>query len=440
MMFISISNNNYESIGVFMANNIINENNLFQTKLNAKEKSIGKLTGADGLRCLACLAVITHHLSQKLRVSGEPQDLHYFALMGNIGVSIFFILSGFLLSYPFWKSYLKNGDFPDIKEYILRRGSRIIPCFYIALIVSTVLIIALKIPTEHLWTRFFAALTFTSGFHYITLFPSDIDGALWSISFEVFCYILMPIFMYGLFKLFGRKRSFFKSFLYWIGVMVLILIVNQFVHIFFTPDDVNRGWQYGIIGGAKEWIPNYNPIGFFGHFSFGIIAAGITTVLHLNSEKVLKYKRGNVFDIITLIAFTLSVVFIWFMKKLPEFSFSFQNQPYFFPFYQLMIATTLALLPHTNFVGKIFDNAFCRYTAKVSFGLYLWHQIIIFIVTTACVFDFGNFGTWLLVSIGIVIAAYIVATLSYKFIEKPILDWSHKKKFQSVSQNNNINS
>jgi peptidoglycan/LPS O-acetylase OafA/YrhL len=248
----------------------------------------------------------------------------------------------------------------------------------------------------------------------------------------------MPIFMYGLFKLFGRKRSFFKSFSYWIGVMVLILIVNQFVRIFFSPDDINRGWQYGIIGGAKAWVPNYNPIGFFGQFSFGIIAAGVTTVLHLNSEKVLKYKKKNVFDIITFITFVSSVVFIWLMKKQPEFSFSLQNQPYFFPFYQLMIAATLALLPHTNFLGRIFDNVFFKFTAKVSFGLYLWHQIIIFIVTTAWGFDFKNFGTWLSVSIVIVIVAYIVATLSYKFIEKPILDWSHKKNFKSVSSDNNI--
>ena len=420
-----------------MENNIINEN------INSKINLTGKLTGADGIRCFACLAVILHHLLQKLRIDGQPlwfKKLHSFGLMGNIGVSIFFMLSGFLLSYPFWKHYLKGENFPNIKEYVLRRAARIIPGFYIALIISTLLVIVVNYPVEHMWTRFFAGLTFTSSFHYITFFPSDIDGALWSISFEVFCYLLMPIFMYGLFKLFGRKRSFLKSFVYWIGVMVFISIINQFIHIFFTPNDINRGWQFGIIGGAKYWMPNYNPIGFFGHFSFGIIAAGITTALYLNSDKFLKYKKANTFDIIALITFTISFVFIWFMKSMPEFSFSFQNQPYFFPFYQLMLATTLALLPHTNFIGKIFDNAFCSYTAKVSFGLYLWHQIIIAIVTTLWIFDFQNFRTWLIVSTCIIIAAYIIATLSYKFIEKPILDWSHKKKFKSISQNSNINS
>lgn len=425
-----------------MNKNINKENNLLKDKSNSKVRLTIKLTGADGLRCIACLAVIIHHLSQKLKIGQQPlwlKNLHSFTLMGNVGVSIFFMLSGFLLSYPFWNHYLNNENFPNIKEYILRRAARIIPGFYIALIISTLLLIVGNIPVEHLWTRFFAGLTFTSSFHYITFFPSEIDGALWSISFEVFCYLLMPIFMYGLFKLFGIKRLFFKSFLYWIGVMVFILIINQLVHIFFTPNEVNRGWQYGIIGGAKYWMPNYNPIGFFAHFSFGIMAAGFTTALYINSDKLSKLKKAYVFDIIGLIILTISFVFIWFMKNQLEFSFSFQNQPFFFPFYQLMIGTTLAILPHTNFLGKILDNTFFKFTAKISFGLYLWHQIIINVVTTVYVIDFANFKTWLFVSTCIIISAYIIATLSYKFIEKPALNLAHKKNFKSNSKNNNIN-
>lgn len=425
-----------------MTSNINKKYNSIKTKSDSKVNSASKLTGADGLRCLACLAVIIHHLSQKLRIDVQPlwiKNLYSFGLMGNVGVSIFFMLSGFLLSYPFWNHYLNNENFPNIKEYILRRAARIIPGFYIALIISTFLLIASNIPVDHLWTRFIAGLTFTSSFHYITFFPSDIDGALWSISFEVFCYFLMPIFMYGLFKLLGIKRSFFKSFLYWIGVIMFISLINQVVHTFFTPDDINRGWQYGIIGGAKYWMPNYNPIGFFAHFSFGIIAAGITNALYINCDKLLKYKRAYVFDVIVLITLATSFIFLWFMKNQPEFSFSFQNQPYFFPFYQLMIAIALSLLPHTNFVGRILDNAFFQYTAKISFGLYLWHQIIINVVTTLWVFNFQNLGTWLLLSMGIIISAYFIATLSFIFIEKPILNWSHKKSFKTINQNNNVN-
>ena len=160
-----------------------------------------KLVGADGIRALACLAVIAHHLSQRLGMQAQSkwiQEAQAFFLMGNAGVSIFFVLSGFLLSYPFWKQYFNNDKFPSIKQYIIRRAARIIPGYYIALMVAFITAIALKITTEHAGIRMLAGFTFTAGFHYITFFPTEMNGALWSISFEVFSYLLMPIFMFYL--------------------------------------------------------------------------------------------------------------------------------------------------------------------------------------------------------------------------------------------------
>ena len=418
-----------------MNNNINKNSNLFEIQSDSKPKLSVKLTGANGLRAIACLAVITHHITQQIMMNVQPlwiQKIQALALMGNTGVSIFFILSGFLLSYPFWKNYLNGGSYPNLKVYALKRAARIIPGFYISLIVSFLIVLFYNIPVNYLWSRLVAGLTFTAGFNYITFFPSEINGPLWSISFEVFSYFLMPIFMYVLFKLSWKRRSFLKSFLYWIGILVLIILINQLVHIFFTPTSINRGWEYGLIGGAKYWMPNYNPIGFFGHFSFGIMAAGITTVLYKNSVKLLKFKQAYVFDIIGFITFISSFLLLWFMKDVPEFGFSIQHQPYFFPFYQLLIASTLAVLPHTNFIGKILDNRFFNYTANISFGLYFWHYIFIYIVTNSLVKKYqfmgmANLKDWFIISACIIIAAYFTATLSYKFIEMPIVRWARKE-------------
>ena len=74
-----------------------------------KVKSGERLIGADGLRAIACLSVIIHHLSQQLIPNNQPtiiQELQKFGIIGNTGVSIFFIFSGFLLSYPFWRNYI----------------------------------------------------------------------------------------------------------------------------------------------------------------------------------------------------------------------------------------------------------------------------------------------------------------------------------------------
>ncbi len=397
------------------------------------------LAGADGLRALACLGVIFHHFSQHLGMPFQRslvQEIQSFFLLGNSGVSVFFVLSGFLLSYQFWKQYLNEGHFPDMKKYAIRRAGRIIPGFYASLLVSTVLVIIFHVPVKYFLVRILGGLTFTAGFHYITLFPNEINGPFWSISFEVFCYFLMPAFMFGLFKILGKKRSFMKAFVYWIGVFAVIILLNQLIHVFLTPDDYMRGWEYGLVGGAKVWMPNYNPVGFFGHFILGIMAAGVSVQLFRKAHSYEKFKRNNGFDFMGMAFFVGSIALLWLMRHQPEYSLGLQNQPYFFPVYAMLIAGTLAVTSQANWFGKLLDNKFFRFTAKVSFGLYIWHYLVIFIVTKLWVKDYEKFmgiadiKLWGLVSLCMLILSYCVAALSYKFIEKPVLDRAHKINFK----------
>ncbi|GAE35951.1 acyltransferase family protein [Halalkalibacter akibai] len=394
------------------------------------------LSGADGIRAIACLAVIFHHLTQRLSMHDQTtviQESQAFLLVGNAGVSVFFVLSGFLLSLPFWKRYLGDGQFPEMGQYVFRRAARIVPGFYVAFMISTLLAFLWQIPTDYQLIRILTGLTFTSGFHYNTLFPSEINGPLWSISFEVFCYLLMPIFMLGLFFL-GKRRSFRKAITYWVGVVLFIVCLNQLIHLFLTPDNIQRGWEYGLIGGAKYWMPNYNPIGFFGQFAFGIIASAITIKLFLESKAIEVFKRKGGFDVISFIGLAVSFYFLWHMRHLGDFSFSLQNQPYYFPIYPILVAVTLSTVPHSLWFGKLLDNRVLRFTAKVSFGLYIWHYLVITVVERFWVTDYyymglADFNSWLLVSSVILVTSYVVATLSFYLVEKPVLDWSHRKRF-----------
>lgn len=403
---------------------------------NLSTKSAFRLSGADGIRAVACLAVIMHHLSQRLAPETQTpfmQVVQSFLLMGNTGVSVFFVLSGFLLSYPFWKRYLWGESFPSIKQYAVRRAARIMPGYYLSLVVSCIIFPFLfNIPIKALLVRFLAGFFFVAGFHYVTFFPSEINGPLWSISFEVLCYLLMPLFMYGLYKFAKSKRSFGEAILYWIGVIAFITILNQLIHVFLTPDDIERGWQYGLIGGAKYWMPNYNPIGFFAHFSMGIMAAGVTAWLYKMSDRVSGLKEKGMFDIIGVVSLLAALVLLFVMRLSPEFSLSIQSQPYFFPFYAALIACALAVAPHSKWFGWLLDNPLFQYTAKVSFGLYIWHFLVIGIVSNTLFPDFQEFSVksptmWLFVSVIIIVISYVIATLTYYFIEKPVLDRVHKK-------------
>jgi peptidoglycan/LPS O-acetylase OafA/YrhL len=395
-----------------------------------------RLAGADGIRAIACLSVILHHLSQKLAMPAQKpwiQEMQSVFLLGNSGVSLFFLLSGFLLSFPFWSAYLENERYPGIRTYAVRRAARIMPGFYVSFLVCLLLVWRLDIPTEFLWRRIITGFTFTSGFHYTTFFPSELNGPFWSISFEVFCYMLMPLFMAVLFVL-GKRRSFGKAILFWVVVFGFMLAANSLIHQWFTPSGNGRGWEYGVIGGAKFWMPNYNPVGFFGHFTIGILAAGITTAIMQRGAAFERLRKLGVFDAAGTAALGLAGLLIWRMRHQGEFDFSLQQQPYYFPAYAILFGVVLLSAPFSVILGRVLDNGFFRFTAKISFGLYIWHYLFITLIEKYGIQDYHHSGIrdvwrWLGISVAVIVISYAAAVISYYVIERPFINWSKGKPF-----------
>lgn len=399
------------------------------------------LGGADGIRAIACLAVMSHHFAQRLSMDDQAsgiREAQSFFLLGNTGVSIFFVLSGFLLAYPFWRNFLEELAFPRIRTYVYRRAARIMPGYYAAFLVCMALVLSLNIPSEHFVWRSVAGLTFTAGFHYVTFFPSEIDGPFWSISFEVFCYALMPLFMAGMFAVL-RRRSFPAAFAYWIGALLVTMLLNALVHRYLTPGGYHRGWEFGNIGGAKYWMPNYNPVGFFCHFTVGILAAGVAARLRRPSALVDRVKRLGLFDAAGAAGLAGALLILWSQRHAPEFSASWQHQPYYYPYFAALIAIPLAVGSHTLFLQKWLDNRLFRYTAKVSFGLYLWHYLLITMVSMYAAKDYQymgihSLGRWAWISAAITAVSYLIATLSYFFVEKPVLDRAHGRRGRGAAR------
>ncbi|WP_196598577.1 acyltransferase family protein [Pectinatus frisingensis] len=386
---------------------------------------MSKLPGLNGIRACACLMIILHHLSQTYNTSFTNPDIefiHHLCLSSlQSCVTIFFVLSGALLSRRFWLQYLDDKVMPNLHVFFIHRAARIIPAFYSVLAITFLLELFIIPEQPNRFLRFFSAFTFLSGFNYKTFFPTMLDGPLWSISFEVVTYILLPVFMFGLF--FSQKHYKHHAVFYWILALITVLLINNVIQIYCQPDDINRGWQYGIVGGAKYWMPNYNPIGFFAQYMLGIAAAGITIWLE-RASKIRGYmQKHNLFDILSLLGISTYIIMLFFFSTIPEFAISMQNQPYHYPLFSGCAALIITVMPLSKHIGHLFDNPFFSYTAKISFGLYIWHYIFVAaIFYSGATRGTGNITDWFIGSLVVIIAAYTVASLSWFLLEKPILD------------------
>jgi peptidoglycan/LPS O-acetylase OafA/YrhL len=390
----------------------------------APTKTVRSLLGADGLRALACLMVIFHHLSQQLIFNPQihaPLWLHHlaeFLITGQTGVSVFFVLSGFLLSTPFWDAYLERKGMPDLRVYAMRRAGRIMPGFYVNLLFCLVLSLFFTPHAPALIWRYFAGLTFTAGFHWMTLFPAEYNGPLWSIGFEVVSYVLMPLGMVGLFGLLGRRGRPGLGLLWWVLVWAAVVALNQLV-LSIPVESIGRSWQYGMVGGAKFWMPRYNPLGLFGHFSLGILAAGASAALARTKWN----ERTTVFDIAAGVLLAGWVALLASQTGRDDFSMTWQG-PYYFPYFPALTAALLACLTRSRVAGRLMDNAFFRYTSRISFGLYLWHYLVIAAFSGAI----GDLGEWLMLVVLSLAFSYVIATASWKYWEEPWLRRAQKWK------------
>jgi len=386
-----------------------------------------RLAGADFVRATACLVVIGHHLSQRMSWNsnlGWMEWLRVFVQLGGFGVAMFFVLSGFLLAQPFWTALDAGQPLPSLRTYALRRAARILPGFWLALTVTFILTITVfHFPaTGQLALRYLAGFFLVADWHWVTFFPVEINGPLWSISFEVTSYVLLPLGFIAVFAVAARSGQGWRTRVLWLAVVGLALVAHWLFTSWVNPGSFQRSWDYGLIGGAKTWMPMFNPFGFFAMFSLGALAAGIRIKLAT--------RRGPLFDVLALLA----LVAMFALLGLQSFakgteSYGLLRVPYDYPWFQLIVGAGLVLIPSTVVVGRVLDNRVVRYLARISFGLYVWHYVVLELVhlTIAPGLDQGRMTDPVRLAWAgglILVIAAGLADLSYRFFERPIIDWA----------------
>ena len=156
------------------------------------------MASIDGLRGLAALTVFTFHgwlyTMPKPAASNRSNVGDYIAHELRLGLVLFFVLSGFLLSRPWFAAALEERRPPDLRRYLRARIARIAPAYYAALIGSIGLLWGLngtpglRLPPAGELPLFFVFAQNTSPASVMKLNPP-----MWSLAVEVSFYALLPV-------------------------------------------------------------------------------------------------------------------------------------------------------------------------------------------------------------------------------------------------------
>ena len=152
-----------------------------------------KIDFVQGLRGIACLAVVLYHGSYWTGEWKEATEKVFFAA-GYFGVSLFFVISGFIMVITTKKS---DGSLSYVKSFITKRFMRIWPAYFIATIISFLLLdgVSWFASTEHL-TYFLRSMMFIpAGTAPAPTFGTPVLPVGWTLTYEMIFYVLFAISM-----------------------------------------------------------------------------------------------------------------------------------------------------------------------------------------------------------------------------------------------------
>ena len=178
----------------------------------------------DSLRAIAALSVFVYHVAFVLGWFDEGLAGRYLREL-NLGVSIFFVLSGFLLYRPFVAARVEGEPSPALVPYAIRRVARIVPAYWVALT-----IIAIWLPVSGVFT----AEGIVTYYGFLQAYdPDTITGGIgqaWTLTVEVSFYILLPILALGLRRVPGpvvRGELMMVAVLFAAGVLWKVLMLRS---------------------------------------------------------------------------------------------------------------------------------------------------------------------------------------------------------------------
>lgn len=335
----------------------------------------------DGLRAIAVVSVIIFHLG--------------FLRNGYLGVDIFFVISGYLITGISFNE-LSDGKF-SILSFYERRIRRIIPLVLVTTTVAFVLGLFFMLPDdlENLSQSVFASnfsvnnilMKITSADYWAV--KNDYKPLMhtWSLGVEEQFYLLYPFIFFYLDK---GKKNFILPLLIFLSILSLFLFLSS----------SNTA--------SKFYFLQYR--------FFELAVGGICAIYFTGKENFINERCSSIYLYTSIIILILIIYFNPIKSN--------EIKVVITVLFTAVILVTGNFFYNVNSLYKsLFSNKLITFIGKISFSLYLWHQIV-FAFTRYFVVDEIS----IIISIILITITIILSVLSYYLIENP---FRNKSKFKA---------
>jgi peptidoglycan/LPS O-acetylase OafA/YrhL len=348
----------------------------------------------DGLRAVAALAVVVYHTAF---VSHADQNDAYGPLLAhlNIGVPVFFVISGFLLYRPFVAARLEGRPGPTLGGFARRRFLRIVPAYWVALT-----LLAIWPGVRGLFTGDWPIYY---GFAQVYSTDTVVNGIpqAWTLGTEIAFYAVLPLYAWAL----ARRRATARTELAVLALLAIAALACRTV-----AQGGGHGGPFWTLG-----LP-----GTFDWFAVGMALAVVSSAPDLGALRERIAARAAAAWIAAIALYLV----LSYVVGLPKGYVFVQRYSYFQAFSEHLLSGLIAgCLALPAVVGRrtgglprrLLGAPVMAWLGLVSYGIYLWHFSLISELNDRGV---DRFIPLTVSSLAVTIA---VAGLSYYVVERPAL-------------------
>jgi peptidoglycan/LPS O-acetylase OafA/YrhL len=366
----------------------------------------------NGVRFIAAFSVLIHHTEQIKYLMGLENNYGNFFIknMGKLGVGLFFVLSGFLITYLLLSEKQRRGDI-STKDFYIRRILRIWPLYFIIVILGFFVFPAIPIFKEPLRDQYYFDEDFFKRLPFFLLFLPNLGfvfyrspylcAQTWSVGVEEQFYAFWPWII--------KSKKPFQTLLKSISIVALIFgIILLYI---FKISDLSLETKTKIKEGLALFFSQFRILTM-------IIGGAGAYLIFEKKERILKilFRKD-----IQIIVYSVLLLMLTTGFHVPGFNMEFYG--IFFCFFILNVSQNPNSLIYL-------EQKIIHYLGKISYGIYIYHPAVIVLCVNSIHYFLGKNLPSLTFNIllysSAVLITILVCEFSYRFIETPLLKLKDK--------------